>query len=205
MWVDEGGFMEEALFLNVLVPILEMMRCVLIITSTLVDMYNYLTELMQLKDPATGCLVFNVYQQTFICDRCQRSEHPEKCKHKLYEAPPHKSMAKRGIVQLLYGEKNAALMARESMGVILNSDQLCLNPKDIDIIEQHKPFDWEEAKCAPPTYVFIGCDPNAMGANHTAYVALAIIDGRPMVSNTSFINLLQLQPRYRAMSARFPL
>ncbi len=114
MWVDEGGFMNEDLFLNVIVPILEMLRCVLIITSTLVDMWNYLTELINLKDPATGKFVFNTYQLTLICDRCMKSDNPEDCRHKLYEIPPHKASHKLDLVKLMYG-KNIQLLQRESM------------------------------------------------------------------------------------------
>lgn len=187
MWVDEGAFMEEALFLNVIVPIMEMMNCVLIITSTLVSMYNYLTELMHLKDPDTGLPIFNVYQQSFICDRCQRGDRPQDCRHRLYEIPPHKSATKKKLISHIYGEKNAMLMARESMGVLIDAKNYSLDPRDIEAVENKDLFDWETTMESPPTHVFIGCDPNAMGRNKTAYVAMAMVGGAPVVRELHYI------------------
>lgn len=179
--MDEAGFTKQDLFLNVLLPITEVRNTALILISTLVDVWNYLTVLMNLTDPETNDTIFNVFQQTLVCDRCMQTDRPQDCRHKLHEIPPYKSAEKLDIVKLIYGS-DVQLLQRESMGIIGETGGEIFQRKWLKRLVEKERFDWKTSNNASPKFVFVGCDPNAGGANETAVVAIVNHDGRNVVS-----------------------
>ena len=188
LWVDEAGFTKQDLFLNVLLPITEVRNTALILISTLVDMWNYLTVLMNLKDPETNENIFNVFQQTLVCDRCMQTERPQDCRHKLHEIPPYKSAAKLDVVKHIYGS-DVQLLQRESMGIIGETGGEIFTRRWIKRLMEKEHYDWEKSTGRPPTFVYVGCDPNAQSVqrNETAVVAVVIHGGSYIVSSFLFI------------------
>lgn len=69
--------MDLAVFYEVVVPLLEMGDSVLIMISTPVDSFNFYTELMELRDPATNERILHGYIEELICPKCKETEHPE--------------------------------------------------------------------------------------------------------------------------------
>jgi hypothetical protein len=108
--------MDEEIFLQIVVPLLEMNSTSLIAISTLPpDAKNFFNDLLVLRD-AGGELLFNVQEVKLACEECIKKKKPAECRHMQSLAPPWKDPNRMDFVSLLYGERDD-LMARETLGV----------------------------------------------------------------------------------------
>lgn len=116
VYVDEMAYVNPDLFFRIIVPLLEVDTTVLIAISTLVNVWNFFSVLLNLLDE-NGAHVFNVFSQRLVCDRCMGTKTQENCKHNYYAIPPWKSEGKLKIAKLIYGDDIVALK-RESLYVV---------------------------------------------------------------------------------------
>lgn len=70
---------------------------------------------MELTDEI-GKPIFENIQITLVCEECQKTEHPELCKHKLGSLPRWISSAKVEVVRTLLAD-DPAMVLRETLGV----------------------------------------------------------------------------------------
>lgn len=163
----------------IVVPLLEVKDTVLVAISTLVDQWNFFSVLMELKDPK-GENVFNVYRQQLVCNRCLNRKNPEKCTHNDHMVPPWKSKRQVETARLIFGDDTGALKS-ESLGLVDGNTGSVFSAVGIKGLRSAALYDHTQCKDSPPKFVFVACDPNAGGPDHTALVAIAYINGRMVV------------------------
>ena len=91
-------------------PLLSMQDSVLLCISTILDSGNHYSKMMEMTD-AYGKKVFETIQITLVCDDCLKTEHPERCRHKLASMPRWLSSQKVETVRQLLAEDPAMLCA----------------------------------------------------------------------------------------------
>jgi len=96
-----------------------MQNSCLLCISTLLDGSNHYSKMFELTD-AVGNKIFESFSITLVCDECLKSEHPEKCTHKLSEMPRWLSSKKMDTVRALLSD-DPAMLLRESMGISADS------------------------------------------------------------------------------------
>lgn len=193
--------MEPDVFLQVMVPLIEMKGAVLIMISTLVDKFNFYTKLLYLVDPATNRPAINTYVCELVCASCKRRKDPTRCRHMLHLIPKWKNPAKLGVVALLYGAEKA-LMARESMGIISDDASSWFASRHIEHLMGRDTF--SGSMYLKPPWVMITCDPNAGGSNGLSFTAMVYHNGqyvvRPLTARRA--RCAPRVPRMRAAGAR---
>lgn len=168
LYCDEMAYMNPQLFYKIIVPLLEVARTVLIAISTLVDVWNFFSVLLNLVD-AEGEKVFLVYAQRLVCDRCMKRVDPEKCKHNYHVIPPWKSEAKLDMAKLIYGNDIVALK-RESLGIVDGASGGIFDARTIKAMLERPRVDYHEFLPRTPAYVFISSDPS--GGSDKCYMSL---------------------------------
>lgn len=174
--------MDLGVFYEVVIPLLEMEKAVLIMISTPVDTFNFFSALMDLKDPDTGENIFLVYHAELICERCKQTDHPENCKHRRHLIPPWKSVEKQDIVKMILKD-NVTTLKRESMGVISDEGTSIIDKNSIKKFKELPPYNFVD-EMTKPKYIMIMCDPNTTGgamSSEMALTAITNINGRYVV------------------------
>lgn len=182
LYGEETAFMDINVFLQVMVPLIEMVGAVLIMISTLVDKYNFYTKLLHLTDPVTGKPAINSYMCELVCSSCKRRKNPTSCRHMLHLIPPWKNPSQIGVVSLLYGAKKH-LMARESMGFLSEDGSAWFSQRDIDFLMNARPYAMN--MYLKPKHVIVTCDPNAGGGSGMALMAMVPQNGYYVVSDAA--------------------
>ena len=80
-----------ALTHNVPFPVHSMSNSVLLCISTLLDGGNHYSKMFDLVD-SVGRKLFESIAITLVCADCLKTEHPEKCTHKLAEVRQHPTL-----------------------------------------------------------------------------------------------------------------
>lgn len=173
--------MDLAVFYEVVIPLLEMKKAVLIMISTPVDSFNFFSALMDLKDPDTGENIFLVYHAELICDTCKLTKKPENCTHRKHLIPSWKSTEKQDIIKLILKD-NVTILKRESMGVISDEGTSIVEKQYIKKFLK-QPL-WTLDEYDKVQYVLIMCDPNTLGgatSSEMALTAITHINGKRVV------------------------
>ena len=85
------------------------------------DSNTYHSFLINVKDPETGKLLFNVVLLIEVCKACrQPGKKAWKCTHKLGAMSGNKSAAKRNETLLFYRAEDKAIAQRELFGTHLD-------------------------------------------------------------------------------------
>jgi len=80
------------------------------------DNSTYHSFLINIKDPDTGKLLFNVVHLVEICKACRNSSNPLGCTHKYDEMSGNKSAAKRKETMRFYRPEQKHIAQRELLG-----------------------------------------------------------------------------------------
>ena len=88
---------------EVVVPLLSMQQSVLLCISTILDSGNHYSKMMEMTDDY-GNNIFETIKITLVCDDCLKTDHPEKCRHKLASMPRWLSSKKVETVRALLAE-----------------------------------------------------------------------------------------------------
>jgi len=161
--LEEAAFIDESVFNEVVIPLLEVSNTALVGISTPQDKHNYYSSLVHLTDDH-GARVFHVFEAKNACDKCiEELKDPSKCPHVALDRPAWKSKEKQRIVQALY-KNNQTLLLRESMGIITDDSSGLFDKQAIQSLLQ--------APRTPPSSstncVFLAIDPNGGGASKFA-------------------------------------
>ena len=97
------AYCDAGLVSEVVVPLLSMQSSVLLCISTLLDGSNHYSKMIALRDE-TGKPVFESIAISLVCDACLKSDHPEKCTHRMSEVPRWISSKKVEVVRTLLRE-----------------------------------------------------------------------------------------------------
>lgn len=156
--LEEAAFIDESVFNEVVIPLLEVSNTALVGISTPLDKNNYYSSLVNLVDEC-GTKVFHVFEAKNACDKCiAELEDPSQCPHVTLERPAWKSKEKQKIVKALY-KNNQTLLMRESMGIITEDVSGLFHQKSVEALISSEGI-------APPkgaTCVFVAIDPNGGG------------------------------------------
>jgi len=164
--IDEGAYVDLRLFYEVIIPLLENARTVMLIISTPTNSFNFFSRLMQLKDKS-GRPLFLVLSADLVCQRCKKTEHPENCRHLVYLLPRWKSEDKMDLAQMIMQDETTTLL-RESRGLIIDHAQAYLKPDEIDRFLLLPLFVFIDN----PRYVLVAIDPNARAGKSSSNMAL---------------------------------
>tara|TARA_B110000971_G_C20035724_1_gene514049 strand:+ start:548 stop:1018 length:471 start_codon:yes stop_codon:yes gene_type:complete len=130
------------------------------------DGSNHYSKLIALTDER-GEKVFESIAITLVCDDCLKTEHPEKCNHKLSEVPRWISSNKVEIVRTILAE-DPAMLLRESLGISCDGSQKLYASEDIEKFETKKPQQlvWvDRDHRLNVQHFFISVDPSGGGAS----------------------------------------
>lgn len=128
--LEEAAYCDQQLIAEVVVPLLTVQSSVLICISTLLEGNNHYSRLFEIED-ASGNKMFETMQITLVCDECLKTDHPERCTHKLAEMPRWLSSQKMDVVKAILAE-DPAMLLRESMGVAADSSNKAFSSKEVD-------------------------------------------------------------------------
>ncbi|KAK3234673.1 hypothetical protein CYMTET_55223 [Cymbomonas tetramitiformis] len=70
--LEEASRLDEAVFTEVIVPLLNVRNTALLAISTPLDENNFYSTLLNMKDPITTGPMFNVLEIKLICDVCAK-------------------------------------------------------------------------------------------------------------------------------------
>jgi hypothetical protein len=175
--LEEAAFIDESVFNEVVIPLLEVSNTALVGISTPLDKNNYYSSLVNLVDDQ-GKRVFHLFEAKNACDKCiAELEDPSKCPHVVLERPAWKSKEKQRIVKALYKNNNTLLM-RESMGIITDDATGLFRKKNVlALLAAERDFAPVDTPC-----VFMAIDPNGGGGSFFAICTGIRYKGRFRVS-----------------------
>jgi hypothetical protein len=184
--LEEAAYCDQGMINEVVVPLLSMSTSVLLGISTLLDGSNHYSKMIKLKKPS-GEPVFESMAITLVCDACMKTEHPERCKHKLSEVPRWISSEKVSaisdkatlailflycvavdqveVVRTLLAE-DPAMLLRESLGISADGSEKMYRGDDVEAFNIRVPdaLVWQDRDHRLNVqHIFIAVDPSGGG------------------------------------------
>jgi len=134
--LEEAAYCDAGLVSEVVVPLLSMQSSVLLCISTLLDGSNHYSKMIALRDE-TGKPVFESIAISLVCEACLKSDHPEKCTHRMSEVPRWISSKKVEVVRTLLSE-DPAMLLRETLGISSDGSEKLFRSDDIEAFEKRE-------------------------------------------------------------------
>jgi hypothetical protein len=161
---------------EVVIPLLSMSSSVLLCISTLREGDNHYSKMFQMRKE-DGTPLFQSIQVNLVCEACMKTDHPERCQHKMSEMPRWLSSTKMEVVKALLSGDPAMLM-RESLGVSAESTTRAFKDDSIKDFLTRPRMDPPAVK-----FVFVSVDPSGGGESAFAVCSLAfLVTGDVMVN-----------------------
>lgn len=107
--LEEVAFMDPRVVYSVVLPTLAKARVALICITTLDDVFNFWTRMIQQKDEF-GRQVFKLLRYTLVCDECRAKGEEEECEHKIGDLPYWQSAQKHNKLKYLMQGQNEAFL-----------------------------------------------------------------------------------------------
>ena len=153
--------------MEVVVPLFGVRDTAVLAISTPLDSENYYSQLLEAKRP-DGRPLFNVVNIALLCDTCRTAGLLE-CPHKA-ELPPWKTGERQELVRSLMAGRDAAMYAREALGVVTRNTHNVFSSRDLARLTDRA------NRAAPrelgaPSHVFVCVDPCGGGASSMAAVS----------------------------------
>lgn len=126
--LEEASRLDEAMFQEVIIPLLGVKNTSLIGISTPLEANNFYSQMLQMKKP-DGSLLFNVLTVEMICSLCKEAGNYD-CAH-VNKLPPWKTSERQELVKTLMAG-DSAMYAREQLGVVTSSDTAAFDSAGID-------------------------------------------------------------------------
>ena len=167
--LEEAAFIDTEVFLQVVVPLLQLENTALIAISTPQGSDNYYSKLFTLTD-ASGRPFFTTLRVGLICPKCQ-AENKQECPHVIAAdtKPPWQSDAKHDLVCALYGNRTD-LMAAEIMGAAVDDKSAAFDPAEVKrAIGRTLRVDARRVQ-----HVLTACDPNGGGSSEMALISVCL-------------------------------
>lgn len=180
---DEMAYMDPALFFEVIVPLIEVNKAIILGISTPVgDAYNFFSRMIELEYPGTNDKVFSSIVIELACERCKRMKRAGECRHMLRLLPSWKGAEKFELAKLIYGDAQDDTRQRESLGIAAGCKDTTFEHKWIKALSKRHPWSNFSEEFIP-THIFMGVDPNAGGTSQMAIVSVAMVLDYMIVSN----------------------
>jgi len=165
--LEEAAFIATEVWMEVVIPLLEVRDTGLIAISTPLDQSNFYSTLVQMTDPASGQKVFEVLEARAACAQCiETLEDPSKCPHMMLERPAWKSKQKQNVVKALYSG-NKGMLLRESLGVVTDTAEGIFMKKTVRAM-------FDKPRVDTPLdvkHVYVAIDPTGGGPSKFAIVS----------------------------------
>ena len=171
--LEEAAYIDEAVFNEVVIPLLEIEVTSVIAISTPSTQDNYYSKLMSLKTKR-GDPVFSVFTAKRMCAICA-AEGRDSCPHIEAEKAPWKSGGKREIVEALYGA-NTTLAKRELQGDVTDDLHAAYASRMVQATFDAPRVRLEDAMGgkASPNVIYVAIDPSGGGASKFSMVSLSL-------------------------------
>ncbi len=179
--------MSLKLFYNIVVPLLEVMKTIVIMTSTLIRARNFFTQLLEKAEEQNllGNFAILALRVDMICDRCKGlGDDAIKCPHNEHLRPHWKNVQKLELIRIIAEDQIETIM-RESYGYLDSNENTIFDEKSLDRLIRRGFIDPDLNE--KPGFVFLIVDPNAGGKSNLAMSAMVRYQGRTMVSRVLFI------------------
>ena len=171
--LEEAAYCDPGLVAEVVVPLLSMQQSVLLCISTILDSGNHYSKMMEMVDDY-GHAIFESIKITLVCDDCLKTDHPEKCRHKLASMPRWLSSKKVETVRALLAE-DPAMLLRESLGISADGSEKAFHTTDIEAMMKRVPdpiiYDVRNPE-HNVNHIFVACDPSGGGASAFSVASL---------------------------------
>ena len=109
-----------------------------------------------------------------VCDECLKTDHPERCRHKLASMPRWLSSKKVETVRALLAE-DPAMLLRESLGISADGSEKAFGTEAIEAMMRRVPkrlvYNVREPE-SNVNHVFVACDPSGGGASAFSIASL---------------------------------
>ena len=164
--IEEAAYCEPQLIQEVVVPLLAMRNSVLLCISTLRESTNHYSKFfrMQARD---GTPLFRCIQFSLVCDVCARSEHPERCRHKLHELPHWCSASRVETISNMLGDDPDMFM-RETLGITADSTNRAFEEKQLQAMRSRPRILLRDT-----AVIYVAVDPAGGGNSQFAIVSIA--------------------------------
>lgn len=152
------------LFFKVVVPILAMKDTALLGLSSPEGSSNYMSKLMNLKDPVTGEFFFRVCDCFMICEECRKLDREQQilCNH-VKQTAHWLSSDKTARLKNLY-LADPATAIKEFGGIVEDDFVPCFCKNDIERFFQRDGY----MTHSTPRYIFVCVDPSGGGMSQLA-------------------------------------
>lgn len=179
--VDEVGFIERYIFFNVILPVLEVEKTVLLCITSATDDTSWVARITSYRDPQGRPLLFSS-NFTGACERCRKLEPVlmMKCTHRRDANPPFKSKSQRrkwGAIYELEGDTDVDM--RENYGIITSSRAAAFDGAHIErFFDPARRFAASDA-CANRSrvpHVLCCVDPNGASLRNNTAVVIGYYD-----------------------------
>ena len=120
--LEEASRLDQAVFQEVIVPLLGVKDTCVLGISTPLDDTNFYSQMTEMKQEDGKTPLFNVITISLICEECAGKDLQGQitCPHKQNEIPPWKTQRRQDLVKKLL-ESNPEMYKREQLGVITGS------------------------------------------------------------------------------------
>jgi len=183
--LEEGGFMGERVWYQVVGPLLTIKNSILIIISSPPkDRGHWFTALID---------IIPTLKIVFICDACIKEWRDKKgkleiCVHKMKYFPSHHESSRQKKLKEIYKSREESF-AREILGVALEDDRRLFTDSQIDgFLKREYVF----RKQVSVPFIVVNCDPNVTNSptsDEMAIVASTQLYGNYVVSFLFFLSL----------------
>lgn len=172
---DEMAYMDPSLFFEVIVPLIEVNKALILGISTPVgDAFNFFSRMINLVNPGTTDPIFESIVIELACARCKRMNRAGECRHMLRELPSWKGAEKFELAKLIYGDAQDDTRQRESLGIAAGCKDATFEIKWIKRLSKRNT--WQNFSPEyMPSHIFIGIDPNAGGSSQMAIISVAMV------------------------------
>ena len=151
--LEEASRLDQAVFSEVVVPLLGVKNVTLLAISTPLDEGNFYSQLLSQKKP-NGDPLFNAVEVRLLCDKC-KEEGKLECPH-VVELPPWKTSERQDLVRSLMSS-DKAMYLREQLGIVTSGKSCAFHVPSIArfndpneyIINSQLPSAREVRSCAP--------------------------------------------------------
>lgn len=167
--LEEAAFIDHNVFLQVIVPLMQMENTSLIAISTPQGEDNFYSKMFDLTD-ATGNPFFVTMRVGLICAEC-RKKNAKTCPHVVAAdtLPPWHGDSKHDLVKALY-EGNDDLRQAEIMGLTVDDQSACFAPHDVEHFLQRHLVVHDRVRT-----ILTAMDPNGGGAGSEAALVSACL------------------------------
>eukprot|EP00854_Cymbomonas_tetramitiformis_P000184 gene184-324_t len=164
--LEEASRLDEAVFTEVIVPLLNVRDTAMLAISTPLDENNFYSTLLNMKDPVTRGPMFNVLEIKLICDVCSAKGVKDVCVHRRELIPPWKNDHRRESMTKALFESQPRMYMQEQLGISSSTDARCFDVASVDDFgnsSSHLEGD--------PKHAFVGIDTCGGGSNFMALVS----------------------------------